>query len=307
MRLKETFNEYNFKNDENTHLIKSNGHVPTTPSLNTPKSSSKSSLKTSGKTKHGFAEGFTMPANTPKRRSHQLNENSEKLQHALLSQSFPEDNSDSDASCDSDYELFEEEVTERTVQHDKEERKKKRYYVCEQMNDYDRDAILLLEKWDDRLKINEALSDAEIQLQYSSFMSSLNERDLTVNCDYNRFNSLATEDSSVTASSIFEARTALLGEAYGWYENVRRPSDPTMILDFEIDGLGKFKDCKYMDAKCQRDLKNIRSHKQTLSGVCNGISRNIHRQKVPYKKDQCEVLHLVNFERLVDVETRLKA
>lgn len=124
MRLKETFNEYNFKNDENTHLIKSNGHVPTTPSLNTPKSSSKSSLKTSGKTKHGFAEGFTMPANTPKRRSHQLNENSEKLQHALLSQSFPEDNSDSDASCDSDYELFEEEVTERTVQHDKEERKK---------------------------------------------------------------------------------------------------------------------------------------------------------------------------------------
>lgn len=89
------------------------------------------------------------------------------------------------------------------------------------MNDYDRDAILLLEKWDDRLKINEALSDAEIQLQYSSFMSSLNERDLTVNCDYNRFNSLATEDSSVTASSIFEARTALLGEAYGWYENVR--------------------------------------------------------------------------------------
>lgn len=53
---------------------------------------------------------------------------------------------------------------------------------------------------------------------------------------------------------------------------------------------------------------NNTSHKQTLRSVCITISRNIYKQKFPHiKKDQCKVLHLVNFERLVDVETRLKA
>jgi len=227
----------------------------------------------------------------------------------LSSQSFPDDNSDSDASCDSDYEFSEEkEMIERTVQDDKNERKKKKYYVCQQMNEHDQKSILLLEKWSDRLKINQELSDAEIQFQYGSFMSSLKERGLTINCDYNRFKALATENSSVTASSVFEARTALLGEAFGWYKNVRRPTDPNVNLDFEIDGLGKYENCKYMDVKCQRDFKNIPPHKQTFRDACVSISRNIHKQKLPYtKKGECEVLHLVNFERLVDIETRLTA
>lgn len=306
-RLKKELDQYNFKNDESINFIKSNGrgpNGPTKPSLNTPKNSP----KTSGKTKHGFATGFQLPANTPKRRSHQLDENSKKLHHVLSSQSFPDDNSDSDASCDSDYEFKENEIIERTVQHDQEKREKKKYYVCRQMNEHDQEAILLLEKWSDRLKINEALSEDEIRLQYDLFISSLNTRGLTINCDFNRFERLATENSYVSASTVFEARTALLGEAYGWYENVRRPSDPGMNLDFEIDGLGKYINCRYMDAKGPRDFKNIPPQKRTFREACGSISRNIHRQKLPYiKNGNCEVLHLVNFERLVDVETRVSA
>ena len=79
-------------------------------------------------------------------------------------------------------------------------------------------------------------------------------------------------------------------------------------LDFEIDGLGNYKNCNYMDVKCPRDFKNIPAQKRKFRDVCTSISRGIHKQKLHFiKKGDYEVLHLVNFERLIDVGTRFNS
>jgi len=193
--------------------------------------------KSQSKFKKGFAEGFTTSVN-PKR-SADLSESEFKLHSVRKQSGFPDDNDNSDddfySDLDSDTEF------DSSCRDENQEQDKKRYFVCKKMTEPDQKAILLLEEWSDRIKIHSKLTDEEIRLQHDLFMTSLHERGLSVECTFDRFKTLSTENNLIDASSVFETRTALMGEALGFYTNLRRPTtDSGITLDFEIDGLGPY-------------------------------------------------------------------
>ena len=73
----------------------------------------------------------------------------------------------------------------------------------------------------------------------------------TFDCSFARFKELVTECGEIKESGVREAITILQGEMEGYYKNARRVDyGPNVkVLDFAVDGLGKFENITHAEAK----------------------------------------------------------
>nr|YP_010133694.1 hypothetical protein KYU99_pgp059 [Nitzschia supralitorea]QWM93183.1 hypothetical protein [Nitzschia supralitorea] len=134
-----------------------------------------------------------------------------------------------------------------------------------------------------------------------------------LDCDLDRFRSLATNPKTevIDLQSISEARVALQGEFEKMYNNVRRPTNQNLDLDFECDhSTYKFLDVKNpidfdkipKELKMKKDgtIKEFPSYEQ----IGYDMGKKIPKQKKFFMKEMDgpkkpeEVLHLVNVGQL---------
>jgi hypothetical protein len=142
--------------------------------------------------------------------------------------------------------------------------------------------------------------------KYKTFMASMKQKGLEVNCSQKRFNNLCVnpQTGNIDEKSLIEAKGGLQGEAQGLYQNLRRPSNQEVNLDFEIKSQNGY---THLDLKTPIDFEDLVGQGKDISSfpshktVAYSIGQDIPNQKERFigllqgPKSANEVLHLVNF------------
>jgi hypothetical protein len=144
--------------------------------------------------------------------------------------------------------------------------------------------------------------------EYENFMWDMEGKGLQVNCDQQRFNSLAQENGQITNNTVFETKGCLQAEAEGLFKDVRRPQNPDVKLDFQaIDSkTGKTIFVDHKGLPPRQDLIQKKVHPSQLDYEAKALNMggDIVTQKTKHlgfpggPKSADDVLHLVNFENI---------
>lgn len=71
------------------------------------------------------------------------------------------------------------------------------------------------------------------------FMEDMAQKGIEVKCNQQRFNDLSVnqETGAIDEKSIFEPKRGLRGEGQRMCQNLRRPANPDVRLDFQATGI----------------------------------------------------------------------
>ena len=154
-------------------------------------------------------------------------------------------------------------------------------------------------------------SQFNMEKEYTMFMEDMSQKGIEVECDQQRFNDLSVnqETGAIDEKSIFEAKGGLQGEGQKMYNNLSRPANPDVRLDFEATDIKTGKRI-FVDHKGMIDFQSLADQGKDISRfpshetVAYRMGQEIPSQKERFiglpqgPKSANEVLHLVNFDKI---------
>lgn len=155
-----------------------------------------------------------------------------------------------------------------------------------------------------------------IKKEYETFIEKMSEKGYKLECSLERFSDLSTnpQTGNIDAKSLIEAKGGLQGEAQGMFNNIRRPSNKNVDLDFEIDSSQGY---THVDYKTPIDFKDLADNKgvdvsnfPTLESVAYNMGHKIPGQKTEFcgieggPESPNNVLHVVNLDLIRDSDQK---
>lgn len=165
---------------------------------------------------------------------------------------------------------------------------------------------------------NHSSLQLDMKKEYETFIRKMRDKGYYIECSQERFNELSTnsEKNKIDEKSMIEAKGGLQGEAEGMYENLRRPSNKAVNLDFEIDSVDGY---THLDYKTPIDFQDLEEQEgidvsefPTLEEVAYNMGKKIPRQKKGFcnapsgPKSPDNVLHVVNLDLIRDSDMKQK-
>jgi hypothetical protein len=152
-----------------------------------------------------------------------------------------------------------------------------------------------------------------MQKEFKMFQDDMMQKDVLVQCDLPRFKQLSTnpETGRVDEKSLIEARGCLQAEGLGLIDNIHRPTNPRVNLDFQGTDPNTGKTV-FMDHKYMRDWKNLNEKGvnttkfPTLEKVGYNMGESLTAQKTRYigqyggPESPDDVIHLINMGDIVN-------
>jgi len=154
-------------------------------------------------------------------------------------------------------------------------------------------------------------SEFNMEKEYTMFMEDMSQKGIELECDQQRFNDLSVnqETGTIDEKFIFEAKGGLQGEGQKIYENLRRPANPDVRLDFEATDI-KTGNRIFVDHKGMIDFQSLADQGKDISRfpsherVADRMGQDIPSQKERFvglpqgPKSANEVLQVVNFDKI---------
>ena len=151
----------------------------------------------------------------------------------------------------------------------------------------------------------------DMEKEYTIFKEDMSQKGIEVECDQQRFNDLSVnqETGAIYEKSIFEAKGGLQGEGQKMYQNLSRPTNSDVRLDFEATDIKTGKRI-FVDHKGMIDFQSLADQGKDISRfpshetVAYRMGQEIPNQKERFiglpqgPKSANEVLHLVNFAKI---------
>jgi len=147
--------------------------------------------------------------------------------------------------------------------------------------------------------------------EYKMFMEDMAQKGIEVNCNQQRFNDLSVnqETGAIDAKSIIEAKGGMQVEGQRMYNNLRRPTNPDVRLDFQATDI-QTGNRIFVDIKTMIYFQSLVDQGINISGfpshetVAYNMGKKIPEQKERFigrpqgPKSASEVLHVVNFDQI---------